>query len=485
MLFLFSGDDSYLLAIIVIIQEVEAQLTQSNLIKKSGYSRNSEEYQESETIWKKRMEIKEREFQEQRCHLFEKIEEKMCLQALFVIPAVHQRLCNASQIVSNEDYLCSGYWSGSLSNNSYFIEEDLLGMWHHLRHKTPGTSERKFIETLQEISLENDRVNFINRTLFNRGNLNISTISWTKKFSDVTGITNLVALFSSRAGESKRCCHLHACTHQKLHVLAKMDSHMEKDESDSNVDSNSSDSELEELTKDIPDKPSKQKDGDSTRELEESNYSARGCANQRKTTQGKNRTKNNRIQQVNKKGRAGTALAQNWFKTIDKAQEKSDFKKGNNSSETSIIKSSSATKSSSAIQSNSYIINSTTIKSTSIINQPSQSTEATQAQQISLIQPPSSQPSQSTEAQTSTQAQQISLTQPPSSQPSKSTEAQTCIQAQQISTEPQSSIETLPSTETLPSIQALSKTKQLLPNTALVLPKAKGVIVSTAKGMFF
>lgn len=67
-------------------------------------------------------------------------------------------VCNASQIASNEDYLCSGYWPGSLSNNSYFIEEDLLGMWHHLRHKTPGTSERKFIETLQEISLENDRV---------------------------------------------------------------------------------------------------------------------------------------------------------------------------------------------------------------------------------------------------------------------------------------------------------------------------------------
>jgi hypothetical protein len=53
MLFLFSGDDSDPLAI---IQEVEDQLTQSHLIKESGYSRNSEEYQESETIWKKLME---------------------------------------------------------------------------------------------------------------------------------------------------------------------------------------------------------------------------------------------------------------------------------------------------------------------------------------------------------------------------------------------------------------------------------------------
>jgi hypothetical protein len=36
------------------------------------------------------METKEREFQEQRL-LLKKIEEKCVLQALFVIPAVHQR----------------------------------------------------------------------------------------------------------------------------------------------------------------------------------------------------------------------------------------------------------------------------------------------------------------------------------------------------------------------------------------------------------
>ncbi len=71
------------------------------------------------------------------------------------------------------------------------------------------------------------------------------------------------------AEESKTCCRLHACTHQKLNVLAKMESHMEKDDSDSNSDSNLSDSELEELTKDISDKPSKQKEGDSNKELEE------------------------------------------------------------------------------------------------------------------------------------------------------------------------------------------------------------------------
>lgn len=65
-------------------------------------------------------------------------------------------------------------------------------MWYHLRHRTPGTSERKIFKTLEEFSLDNDRlsltfwtvkriyffsenftyileqVNIINRSLFNR-----------------------------------------------------------------------------------------------------------------------------------------------------------------------------------------------------------------------------------------------------------------------------------------------------------------------------
>ncbi|KAK4006127.1 hypothetical protein OUZ56_011282 [Daphnia magna] len=48
-------------------------------------------------------------------------------------------------------------------------------MWYHLRHRTPGTSERKIFKTLDEFSLDNDRlsltfwtVNIINRSLFNR-----------------------------------------------------------------------------------------------------------------------------------------------------------------------------------------------------------------------------------------------------------------------------------------------------------------------------
>ena len=73
-------------------------------------------------------------------------------------------VCNESRLATNKEYMFSGYCPASLSDNSYFIEEDLLSFWHHLRHKKPGTSERKFVETLDKISLDNDRVNLILRT---------------------------------------------------------------------------------------------------------------------------------------------------------------------------------------------------------------------------------------------------------------------------------------------------------------------------------
>nr|CAH0098876.1 unnamed protein product [Daphnia galeata] len=60
-------------------------------------------------------------------------------------------------------------WSVSAPPSDITLSiEDLLSFWHQLSHKTPGISERKFVETLEEISLANDRVNIINRTLFNR-----------------------------------------------------------------------------------------------------------------------------------------------------------------------------------------------------------------------------------------------------------------------------------------------------------------------------
>lgn len=54
--------------------------------------------------------------------------------------------------------MCGGYWHGALSNQNYFFDERMLQLWYHIRHKTPGTSERKFIEGLEELSQEHGRV---------------------------------------------------------------------------------------------------------------------------------------------------------------------------------------------------------------------------------------------------------------------------------------------------------------------------------------
>ena len=56
------------------------------------------------------------------------------------------------------DFIFSGYWPGSATNTNYFFDEVLLKFWFHLRHKTPGTSEQKFVESLEEMSLESNRV---------------------------------------------------------------------------------------------------------------------------------------------------------------------------------------------------------------------------------------------------------------------------------------------------------------------------------------
>ncbi|KAK4007339.1 hypothetical protein OUZ56_012499 [Daphnia magna] len=197
-----------------ILLEVEAEFQDILIKKPSGYSKTIEKYQEPKTVWKTRMETKEREFEQQRRYLFERIQEKT-LYVDFLAPSLTltvilpfwqtnlysqyieekpttglcsnlalehcglpkvaditkecrfdfnttefvSSVCNASHLATNEEYMCSGYWPGSSSNNSSFIEEDLLCLWYHLRHKTPGTSERKLIKSLQEISFDNDRVN--------------------------------------------------------------------------------------------------------------------------------------------------------------------------------------------------------------------------------------------------------------------------------------------------------------------------------------
>ena len=70
--------------------------------------------------------------------------------------------CNIIREATTLEYISSGYWPGSATNTNYFFDEFLLEKWYHERHKTPGTSEQKFVEHLEEISSENQRV----RSLF-------------------------------------------------------------------------------------------------------------------------------------------------------------------------------------------------------------------------------------------------------------------------------------------------------------------------------
>ncbi len=56
--------------------------------------------------------------------------------------------------------MCEGYWPGALSNQNYFFDERMLHLWYHIRHKIPGTSDRKFIEALEGLSQERGRLEY-------------------------------------------------------------------------------------------------------------------------------------------------------------------------------------------------------------------------------------------------------------------------------------------------------------------------------------
>ncbi len=74
--------------------------------------------------------------------------------------------CEGVMIAAENDFISSGWWPGSPKNMNYLFSADLLIMWNHLVHKTPGTSERKFIETLCEISKRSGRSGTICRQTF-------------------------------------------------------------------------------------------------------------------------------------------------------------------------------------------------------------------------------------------------------------------------------------------------------------------------------
>jgi hypothetical protein len=66
--------------LLAVLQDAEKEI----IIPKSlCYIKTNEEYQESETVWKKRMEGKEKEFKEQRHFLSQKILEQSCSASMF------------------------------------------------------------------------------------------------------------------------------------------------------------------------------------------------------------------------------------------------------------------------------------------------------------------------------------------------------------------------------------------------------------------
>lgn len=71
---------------------------------------------------------------------------------------------------TESDLIASGWWPGTPKTKSYLFSMDLLILWKHLAHKTPGTSERKFLETLGEISKLACRSHVIDRQSFSMAN---------------------------------------------------------------------------------------------------------------------------------------------------------------------------------------------------------------------------------------------------------------------------------------------------------------------------
>ncbi len=57
----------------------------------------------------------------------------------------------------------SRYWPGSIESISYLFDEDLFALWDSYRLHMPGSSENCFIESLVDISLQNNRVSPIKR----------------------------------------------------------------------------------------------------------------------------------------------------------------------------------------------------------------------------------------------------------------------------------------------------------------------------------
>ena len=67
---------------------------------------------------------------------------------------VFEPMSNVELLVRN------GYWPGNLSSSSsaYIFHQDLFRMWDILQKRMPGTSQKSFLEGLEEFSLNKGRV---------------------------------------------------------------------------------------------------------------------------------------------------------------------------------------------------------------------------------------------------------------------------------------------------------------------------------------
>ncbi len=66
--------------------------------------------------------------------------------------------CGKDREATPENYIESGYFPGTTSSISCYFSIELIEFWNILKHETPGTSERKFVKTLEIISKMRGRV---------------------------------------------------------------------------------------------------------------------------------------------------------------------------------------------------------------------------------------------------------------------------------------------------------------------------------------
>ena len=67
-------------------------------------------------------------------------------------------VCDSVYSATDHDYVSAGYWPGIPDQKSHYYCQKLLRFWYHLKHKAPGTSEGQYLNILEEISLEAERV---------------------------------------------------------------------------------------------------------------------------------------------------------------------------------------------------------------------------------------------------------------------------------------------------------------------------------------